>query len=483
MYMIFNTRFYVDKGFDRHILLDLMSEWLSTSDNYFIPDIDFDFSSDELDIAAEDGSQRLVINNYTDRFIMQLSVKSEAEGAEYTTYFVLDDMSDRPSLHVSQNKSFSAISIQNDKKTYVHVPTVLRSIFWNEYGGNDNGIITDDKPLILRKSSVDFLVDVLSQKTQFLNPIVYVSACSNSSSYDLNVNKVASELAGQAHVVVEGSPLISKIIRQRFDENFDLPYNGMVKVIFPGGESKMFYNKKDSSTYNSFDYYVINSVRRIMAGVDVEPDFNCIKLRQKHMLEKLANSDDKALSVLCEQMLAEKDQEITALNDEIRSLRRQVRFTEAKADTLQSRFNDSDAGDDKQICLSVSNSEIYQGEIANIILKILQREYNTMTDDPNLSASRKYDVLKDLLEHNFPCTTDTQLIDCIRNAFKDGTLTREGIGCLRDAGFVVDRGGSHYKVYKDGFEKYMTTVSITPSDKRYGGKNAASDFCNMLFRY
>lgn len=479
--MIFNTRFYVDKEFNRHVLLKLMSEWLSASDDYFIPDIDFDFSSEDFSISAEDGSQKLIINNYPDRFIIQLSVKSETEGAVYTTYFVLDDVSDKPSLHVSQNKSFSAVSIQNDKKIHVRIPNVIRSIFWNEYGGDDNGIITDDKPLILRKDSIDFIADILSQKIQFLNPIVYVSACNNSGIYDLNINKVASELAGQAHVIAEGSPLISKIVRQRFDDTFNLPYNGAVKVIFPGGESKIFYNRKDINSYCSFDYYIINSVRRIMASVAVEPDFNYIKLRQKHMLAKLSNGCDKDLSVLCEQMLAEKDQEIALLNDEIRNLRRQVHFAEVKADTLQNQFDNSSK--DTNVCLAVSESEVYQGEISNIILKILQKEYNMMTDDPNLSISRKYDVIKDLLEHNFPCTTDTGLIDCIRNAFRDGSLTREGIGCLRDAGFVVDKGGSHYKIYKNGFEKYMATVSITPSDKRCGGKNAASDFCNMLFGY
>jgi hypothetical protein len=474
--MLLNTRFYVDKLLTRQLFLQLASDWLSTSDNYSLPAIEFNFDTEDYQIESEDGNQKLVINNYVEKFLFQLVINSD--GATYVTNFVLDDISEKPSLHVSHDKTFAVMSAMNDKRQNVRIPNLLKTIFWNEYGDSDGCLPTDNKAITIRKNDVSLAASIVNQTTQFLNPIVYVSPNNQSGSPELDCEKVAQELMGQAHVVVEGSPYVANQVRQLTDGKN--PFNGSVRIFLPGGETKTFYNRREGS----FDYAVINAVRRMMSSVSIEDEFNISKIRQAHVFAKLANGEDKELYQLCEAMLSDKDSELEYLKTELSETKKQLRAAESKAESLQDGYNKNEDDETSNfVKLSVDSAEMYDGEIVDVILRVIQKEYNSMKDDQTLASSRKFDVLGDVLEHNFPRTTDTELINCIKSAFKDGALSREGIGYLQSAGFVVEKNGrqAHYKIYREGFEKYSATFSATPSDKARGVKNCVSDFCNVLF--
>lgn len=477
--MLLNTRFYVDKAFDRQMFLAKINSWLQNSNNFTLPEIEFDFKQDELIVESESKDQRVNIYNFDDRFALQVTVNSE--GATYTTTFVLDDKSDKHSLHLSQNKVFTTISVENDKRQAVNLPNIVKEIFWDECGDYDGDIMTDDKPLLLRKNMVDMAANILSQKNTYLNPVVYVSLVQRTGLPDVDCNKIAQELMGQAHVVVESSPLVSKKVQEALENKELQPYDGAIRILFPGGDSKLFIRNKALS---NFDYAVINSVRRIMAGVTIEDSFSIAKMRQRVMLNKIANSDDKEFAQMAEEMLNEKDAEIATRDKEIENLKQKLYDMTNKADVLQNSFDKTEAESDGGINIAAEAPEMYDGEYLNVILKVLKKEYDSMTGDANLAGSRKYDVLGDVLAHNFPRTTDADLIKCIEEAFKSGNISRDGIGSLKRAGFTVEKGSraSHYKVYFKNFDKYFVTVASTPSDKR-GMKNTISDLINILFGY
>ena len=472
--MLLNTRFYVD-SLDRKRLFSFMQGWLIESNGYHFGNFDFDFGTSDICIESDDHSQKLFINNYDERFTVQLI--TNADGIINTVNFVLDDVSDKPSLHISLDKSFLTMTTNNDRFKF-YLPRIVRTIFWEELGGDDNGILTDDKPFIIRKNHIDFASDFLLNKKEHLNPIVYVSV-SDRGVPDLNCDFVARELAGQAHVFVENSPLISDYIKERvMGEKPDVyfPTNGEVEILLPNGESQIMRSKKTSN----FDYTIINSVRRMMAAVDVPSDFDILKIKHKHIMSKLADGVDKDVYEACEQIISEKDAEISSLRKELNDTKSQLHTLSYKAEGLRSNLSKLETSEDnKSVSLSINGSEMYQGEIVNVILKVLRKEYDLMKDDANLSGSRKFDVLGDVLEHNFPPDTGAELADVIKSAFNDGALTKHGIGSLRSAGFVVEKGNKHYKIYFDGFEKYSASISTTPSDVR-GSKNFVTDFLNTL---
>lgn len=469
--LLLNTRFYVTPDMTRQILWDMAVSWWTTSDNYDFPDLSFDFKQEEYQAMSPDGRQKVSVYNYEKRFVIQLFSESDAD--KYETSFILDDISEHKILQITQDRT--SLSMTTDSRSpRVYLPSLMKDILWHEYGDYDQNLITDNQPYTFRKKDVEWVGKLIKGELQFLNPVVYISVAFKTNIPCVDCSKIANDLMGQAHVIVESSPHIARAVRDVADSRN--PYNGQVGIYLPDGNVEMVPVHDDEDN----TYRVINCVRKMLASVSVPDSFNVAKIRQQHLFDQLANSGDSELVQLCENMLAQRDDEIAKLKEDLRA-------AVLKSDSLQKNFDKSKQESNEQDCvkIAVSGEEFYDGEIHDVILRVLQKEYDAMTGDPNLSSSRKYDVLGVVLAHNFPCKTDTELINAVKGAFKDGTVTREGIGYLRSIGFVVEQQSSnnHYRVYPKGFGKYYTTIASTPSDKSRGFKNMLTEFTNMLYGY
>jgi hypothetical protein len=249
-------------------------------------------------------------------------------------------------------------------------------------------------------------------------------------------------------------------------------------VYFPGNHETRLLPKG-----KGFNYDIIKTVRRSLARIEAPEDVNPIKIRQSHNLDRIKNSTDSEFVELCEEMLAEKDAEINAMKQELDAMKQELSVSRAKSASLQDSFDKTEGTSQNAIEFETDERDLYPNERKDIILKILQREYDMIKDDANAGTSRKADVLRDVVEHNFPSGTDTRLIDTIKRVLKDGTLSKEGIGCLQDIGFGVGKtGGDHYKMVFSEDDRYSFICSNTPSDNR-AAKNLISDISNTLFGF
>ena len=491
--MLLNTKFVVDNSLTRTEFLRLANSWLHNSPYYDISLDDYNGEDEEFSIESSDSSKKIMVCNYANVLLLSVinsCLKSACDDEDddyddrdtsvtYTTNYVLDDSSDEHIMHVSQEKVFTEMSLSK-RRNVVKIPNLMKDIFWNEYGGIDNGLITDDKPLFLKKTDIELAKKIVNQEIDFYNPIVYVSPNSVTGYYEVNPNYLAQELMGQAHVVVESSPRVASDIKAATDGNN--PFNGAVKVYLPGKKSTTLLSDK------GFNGKIIGTIRDLLGKVSIDDSFNVNKLRQNHMFEKIKNGGqaDEDFAKLCEEMLNDKEAEVRELKKELAEVRQQLSTANAKADSLQGNFNKyNDDKSENILEFDMTENDLYTNERKDVILKILQKEYDAMKDDSNLSRSRKFDVLSDVLEHNFPSETDAELIECVRGAFKDGALSGAGIGRLQAAGFVVEKSGnqSHYRINFNGDQRYESIFSSTPSDKARGTKNLVSDFTNVLFGY
>lgn len=493
--MLLNTKFVVDNQLTRTEFLKLANSWLHTSSYYDITLDDYNGQDEEYIIESKDGSKKIIIGNYTNVLLLSVTnscIKSicddideeddydeKDESVTYVTNYVLDDKSDVHVMHISQEKNFTELSLSR-RRNVIRIPNLMKDIFWNEYGGIDNGLVTDDKPYFLKKTDIELATKIVNQELDFYNPIVYVSPNSVTGYYEVNPNYLAQELMGQAHVVVESSPKIASDIKAV--TNGSNPFNGAVKVFLPGKKSTTLLSEK------GFNGKIINTIRDLLVKVSVDDSFNVNKLRQNHMFEKIKNGGqaDEDFARLCEAMLKDKDDEVRELKKELAEVKQQLLTASAKAESLQGNFNKyNDDTLENLLGFEMTETDLYTDERKDVILKVLQKEYDAMKDDSNLSRSRKFDVLSDVLEHNFPSETDAELIECIRGAFKDGTIHGSGIGRLQAAGFVVEKSGnqSHYRINFNGDQRYEAVFPSTPSDKARGTKNLVSDFTNVLFGY
>ena len=489
--MLMNTKFFVSSELTRQEFLRLTNEWLHRSSYYDISLDDYNNIDDEYTVESEDGTKKIVIGNYAEALTLQIvnicprilddtdDDDDQVESSTYYTNYVLIDTDEKPMLHISQEKVFNELSLSR-RRSVVRIPNLMKDVFWNEYGGMDNDLVTEDKPLFLRKSDMALAKQIVNQEIDFCNPIVYISPNSSTGYYDVNPNYLAQELMGQAHVVVESSPKIASDIKSATDGAN--PFNGAVRIYLPGKQSMTLLGDK------GFNGKVINTVRELLSKVGVDDKYNITRLRQAHLFDKIKNGGhaDEDFAAMCETVLNDKDCEVAQLKKEIAVLRQQLSSATAKADSLQGSFDSyKEENPGECIELKVTENDLYSNERKDVILKILQKEFIAMKDDANLSRSRKFDVISDVLEHNFPSKADAELIECIRGAFKDGALSGAGIGRLQAAGFVVEKCGrqAHYRINFGGDERYEASFSSTPSDKARGTKNLISDFTNVLFGF
>lgn len=503
--MLLNTKFAVDDALTRSEFLTMANNWLKAS-AYFNMSLDAEKSLDDIlsgeeeySVESEDGTKKIFIGNYVDVFIFQVinSVSKtvddatedeeddeksfyQPESATYTTNYVLRDGTEPHMLHISQEKILTELTLSK-RQNRIKLPVLMKDIFWGEYGADDHGLLTDYKSIQLRKNDIELAKKIVTHEIEFDSPVVYVSPNSQTGYYECSVDYLAQELMGQAHVVVESSPKVSRDIKAITDGAN--PFNGAVKIFLPGKKSTILLPKD-----RGFNGCIIDTVRDILVNVGVDDEFNVTKIRQSNLFNKVKNGGhaDEEFAKICEDMLNDKDAELKQLRQELASAKQQLNTVTAKADSLQGGFqkiNEEKVGD--SIEFDVTDKELYTDERKDVILKVLQKEYDAMKDDANLSRSRKFDVLGDVLEHNFPSETDTELTQCLRDAFKDGALSRSGIGCLQAAGFVVEKSGNqaHYRINFGGDERYEATFSSTPSDKARGTKNLVSDFSNVLFGF
>ncbi|MBO5435134.1 hypothetical protein J6A31_04860 [bacterium] len=469
--VVLNTTFSVDKSLTRQELFNLAVNRANMSAQNAVNLSEYDWANEEQ--MFESPHYVVEIMNYESLFVMKFINRSDS--TVYTTTYMLDDKSDSPSIHISQEFVSNKISAQVHKYTDVTIPELMKDIIWNEFGGEDHGIYVNDEPLVVRKNDCDLAKSMLCNEIEYDNPIVYIPYPKDGHHY-VNYKNLADMLMGLAHVVVEGTPVASTAVAN-VTQSANM-FDNVALVCLPGSSDNL---RIDISTENP-EINVFGRILEILSYAPVDDKFNILRIKQKRALSQLG--EDSELSQLCESMLAEKDNQIDALKSEISTLKNQLMTSKAKAENLQNSFDKSDDMD-KHLSLKVTESELYEGELKTVVLKILQKEYDSMKDDPNLSSCRKFDVLGDILDQNFPCTTDIDLIECIRGAFKDGVVTREGVGRLQSSGFVVEKNDkqAHYRVTLNGDDRYYATFASTPSDKARGYKNAIADFSNTLFGY
>ena len=196
------------------------------------------------------------------------------------------------------------------------------------------------------------------------------------------------------------------------------------------------------------------------------------------MLSKLGN--DSEVYRLCESMLADKDIAIEQLRNELACAKKELSNANYKVQNLQTSFDKAKEEIDSTLHFSLSESDLYDSEIKDVVLKVLQKEFDSFSDDVKVQRSRKYTVLGDILANNEISNNHVELIDTLKSAFKDGSLTKEGINDLQAAGFDVEKGKEHYHVTFNGDNRYKGIFAVTPSDNR-ASKNGVAELAKLLF--
>ena len=219
---------------------------------------------------------------------------------------------------------------------------------------------------------------------------------------------------------------------------------------------------------------IIDSVWKVLINRSDSSKFNwnhiiALQARQKMVeLQNISIQDKSQLSEYIETFDAENQD----LRNQIEELNKEIYSLGAQLDTMRMSLN----ADSESNCFYKTGTESapYPGEISDLLYSILSQIQSKYDE-----SSRAYAIIKSLLLANPKVGECERVIAEISNIFGgDCRLNKNAKTQLKNLGFVIEEDGPHYKIYFHD-QRYMFTVSKTPSDHREG-KNLISKIRNII---
>lgn len=368
-------------------------------------------------------------------------------------------------IRVTCESTHPAVQLPQAKK-----PIIVRSLL-TELGGAQDGVLqVDSNPRILLNSEIDLAARLIDGSSGCRLPIVYVS-CHFTGGHIVSFNRLATALAGMAHVVVEPNRAFSVRIKDEVaGENV---YGGTVGVYWPEGVGrKSFFVGRDLISPAEVEEAVIAEVQNALANrrqldacswpylqeIASRQAMGALKASGSLEIERYVETFDKDISA--------RDERLLQANREIQRLQAELRACQARSPLGST-----------SLLKSGREQDFYPREVFGIIHRSLKDALTRVPEN-----CRRNHVIKDILQANPLEVDQSELIkDRLREALRASRGLDAGVRrALEELGFTVSSDGKHHKIVFQGDDRYVFSLPKTGSDHR-GGLNAASEIGRMLF--
>lgn len=480
--LIYATKFYVKKSLTGIVFIEKALQWINGSPHY------------NFDNVQWDGKDIFFVNTKKEKFsifileeeIVAIQLETEDESkTHWTSEFILREQSGYNVLSVRLNKKISEGNTMDNAMRF-HRPRLMRQILNDNFGENDHGLHISDTPTIITAENIHILHDLICGKVEYVMPVVYVTKSFDNNEPCLDVEELAKDLAGTAHVLVEEGTNITSELRSIVEDKN--PFNGAVHIYYTSHMGTRLL-PDESMDANKFRYTVTSSVfhRLTLLRAD-EISWNAIKfkkLSEEYVKRQKEHLEDKKLY---DELLDTQDTEIADYKANVQEAVKTVQILENEKIALQGRLQaleekirkDSDLEKGGIIRFACGETEFYEGEISDLILEIINKCIDSMKYDSNQNSCRTFHILESVLKSNTKIGNRDTLQRNIKRIF--GKLEKLDSKCkkeLEGLGFFIQNDENHIKLYFHNDSRYIITLSKTPSDYREG-KNVASDAIRIL---
>lgn len=347
-------------------------------------------------------------------------------------------------------------------------PYFIKACLQEGWGAIDGTLPVSDQPHLLQITDIDQAVDVIQGRHRAALPIVYVSADSDGR-YKLDPVKLAYDLGGVAHVVVEPNRAFSFRLKD-LTEGLN-PYAGTIGFCARDvGVYRRFYL---GGLYPERRYLegavrrfatTQSSVRRPEFGLEWQ-DLQSEYARLRRV--KAPRQEDRAYIDLLET-------EVATLKETIQNLKEQIE-TLSRASVVDRNDNGMLSGDiPEQI-----GQQLYEGEISDRVRAALK----LCAEHPSFELhQRTREILMRIIQVTEFSGHGARLVQDLKRAAKqDRRATGELAEILSRLGFFLSEDGKHIKATPtpDLFGIGVITLAKTPGDWR-SAANAASQIIGEL---
>ena len=437
-------------------------------------------SEDELELAELTGKRSWSIEKDDERIdiLILRSGDEEAAGIQYdnkdsrnilwTTSIVFDKNKTDAwvRVQVSRQSEGPAANLPPAKK-----PVAVKTLM-DELGGASDGMLrVSDTPHRLGNVDVDSAAQLITGKADCHLPIVYVSAGFHGV-HSVDCTRLASDLSGMAHVIVEPNRNFS--LRLKIEVDSENVYGGTVGVYWPDAAGRRsFFVGRGLESPEDVRRAVVDEVTKALAHRRALERCTWSRIREAASHQRLAElraSGSLELNEYIENFdneIKAKKQQLEDAENEISRLKRELRRWERERRGFNSRGLLQGGGE----------QDLYPGEIRGIVRAAIEDARRRVV----CPDGRRDHVLSAILSAN-PCedvakSKQEDLKIILKEARGMDHKTRKS---LEDMGFKISEGGKHYKLVFGGDDRYTYTLQKTGSDWR-GGMNTATNIGRNLF--
>jgi hypothetical protein len=225
------------------------------------------FKSDDFNRASLEGD--FILSNDQEHITFSISETQSTFSSGLLTYHKFSsahDLNIKIEATVNEGhqwiKFFSIESIKEfpDQLPRLHISSLVIRLISKFGGGWDSELPIGISSIKLKETKADRNIarSIFEQTLKCALPIIYISA-SEKDKYALIPDRLARNLCGAAHVVVEPSRLFSRRLRHEVDSRNI--YGGMIGVYWPSGAGATLF-RRGSQDVKIFEHSIINEVFR-----------------------------------------------------------------------------------------------------------------------------------------------------------------------------------------------------------------------------
>lgn len=493
--LLFSTILEIDKKLTKNDFINLVIEWNQKGHpESIISDIEW---NGERNVRYEDENKCLEIQEYRNKNIIAVRFeKRESDGAVWDTDYIMNFSEMKMAVRLDRSYIEEALNVD----TKFFTPFFISMLIDRGYITKDGNLEVLRTPLVIDEENLDLIVNVINGNAKYKLPVVIIT----KTFYDedpVDTNKLAKELKGVAHVLVQKTNCTNRKLKELCNGNNE--YYGAIGIYHPNpaiGHRRYLYRmsegidrilaEKVTRTVMQYSnsqmvgtlytwFGVNNAILQDRLACKREENVEAEIGRRKALYELIALKSDldqtkesmrkqalKEGKAEADRILDEFEGEMQKKDFEVERLTFELQKKEYEIGWLRVKLNSMT---DVPVLIAGDEDDFYPGEVKDFVLSAVKKELSSTE-----TRTRRYDVLSDVLNANdYEAIGEKRAEEAKRLLSNYSGMTPKLKKGLEDIGFIFDKS-DHQKVKYYGDDRYTIVYASTPSDKGHGVKNNAN---------
>ncbi len=459
---IFTTRIKLKPNVARKDIWNLIQKWLLKSPHYNINEINYN-ENDEYFSQEFNNSKLTVLSlNIEKDAILGVRFENKEDNVIwYTDYIYVENTENR---YINIKLSCYAKEYLSSLPKY-HKPHFIKLLFDEGFCKDDGIFPITDYPIELNDYFFTSCVKMIQGKLNTDLPVVFLSYdLFSQNHYSADPQKLAIELAGVAHVLIEPNKDFGYRLKEATNNNN--VYNGYIGIYFPMTN----YRETVSTAFYDKDYSgeVCETVRQAILNHSNIEDLSWSKLFVEYNKQHLSKQSERRFESELNDYINSFDADNKELKETVAMLRKQLDDKTAQIESLKKRATTG-------LTLSCKSlTEFYIDEFKDLLLTVLQAVLTNISE-----KSRAYEIITSIINENEITGNGKIIFERIKKALQNENLAKRNSE-LEACGFTVEKGAHDKIIFHD--KRYCFTLANTPSDNRTI-KNSISDILKIIDIY